>query len=218
MPTGLLIKRAFDVGFTTIATLVLLPLAGIVALAIRISSGGPIFYRAMRIGKGGDPFVAYKFRTMVPNAAAMGPGVTHGADPRITRLGRMLRKTKFDEFPQVINVLRGNMSIVGPRPEAPEYVMHYAPEQQEVLRMRPGLTSLAQVLYREEEAILPGEGTEAFYLREVMPQKLALDLYYVRHWSLSLDSAVFVFGVLALLKIPPPSFLWPVSAHTLDRG
>lgn len=136
-------------------------------------------------------------------------------DPGITLVGRLLRKTKFDEFPQVINVLRGDMSIVGPRPEAPEYVRHYSAEQRAVLQMRPGLTSPAQVVYRDEEAVLPTTDTEAFYLNQVLPAKLSLDLYYVRCWSLALDFKVFFLGLLALCKVRPPAILWPKD---LPRG
>lgn len=204
-----IVKRSFDLCFTTLASLLLLPIAALASLAIRLTSGRPILYRAERVGRQGRPFLLYKFRTMVVNAHASGPGVTRQADPRIIPFGRMLRKTKFDEFPQVINVLRGEMSIVGPRPEAPEYIRHYSPEQRAVLQMRPGLTSLAQVVYRDEEVVLPDKDTEVFYLTEVMPRKLALDLFYVRNWSIALDFKVFLLGVFALLKVRPPVVLWP---------
>jgi lipopolysaccharide/colanic/teichoic acid biosynthesis glycosyltransferase len=118
----------------------------------------------------------------------------------------------------VINVLRGEMSIVGPRPEAPEYVRHYSPEQRALLQMRPGLTSLAQVVYRDEEAVLPDKDTEAFYLTEVMPRKLALDLFYVRNWTIVLDLKVFLLGVFALLKIRPPALLWPAGIRQGSTG
>lgn len=205
------VKRLFDLGFTLVATLVLLPLAFIVSLLIFLTSPGSILYRSERIGKNGQRFILYKFRTMVPNAQALGPSLTHRNDPRVTRIGRLLRKTKFDEFPQVINVLRGEMSIVGPRPEIPDYVSLYSPKQRGVLHMKPGLTSLAQVVYRKEEMLLPEGDTESYYVREVLPRKLASDLYYVQHWSLLLDIRVFVMGILSLLHVPPPSLLWPVK-------
>jgi len=126
-------------------------------------------------------------------------------------MGRLLRRTKFDEFPQVLNVLRGEMSIVGPRPELPKYVALFPEEYRELLRMRPGLTSLAQIAYRDEETLLPDQQTEAHYITQVLPRKLALDLYYVRHWSLALDFQVFCIGLLTLLRIPVPSRLWPVK-------
>ncbi|MFQ5904728.1 MAG: sugar transferase [Candidatus Binatia bacterium] len=208
------LKRAFDLGFTLVATIVLLPVGFVVALLIRLGSPGPVLYRSVRVGKNGRHFTLYKFRTMVSDAEALGPSLTHKDDPRITRMGRVLRKTKFDEFPQVINVLNGDMSIVGPRPESAAYVSTYSPEQRKVLRMKPGLTSLAQVVYRDEEALLTDQDIETFYVNEVLPRKLALDLYYVQHWSLALDFKVFLLGLLALLSIPPPAVLWPFKDGT----
>jgi lipopolysaccharide/colanic/teichoic acid biosynthesis glycosyltransferase len=148
---------------------------------------------------------------MVPQAEGMGSAVTHREDSRVTRVGRLLRRTKFDEFPQVLNVLRGEMSVVGPRPELPKYVALFPQEYRELLCMRPGLTSLAQVAYRDEEALLPDQGAEEYYITQVLPRKLALDLYYVRRWSLALDFQVFCIGLLSLLRIPVPSKLWPVK-------
>lgn len=205
------LKRAFDLSFTLVASIVLLPVAFLVSALIFLSGPGPILYRSKRVGRGGRLFSLYKFRTMVPDAEGLGPSVTHRDDPRVTPIGRLLRRTKFDEFPQVINILRGEMSIVGPRPELPKYVVLYPREYHEVLRMKPGLTSLAQIVYREEESLLPDQDTETFYVSSVLPHKLALDLYYVRHWSLSLDFQVFLLGVLALLRIRTPSLLWPVK-------
>jgi lipopolysaccharide/colanic/teichoic acid biosynthesis glycosyltransferase len=208
------LKRAWDIGFTLIASVFLLPLAVTAALCIWATSGTPVLHGAERVGRDGRRFTLYKFRTMVSGAQHRGPGVTRRGDPRITGIGRILRKTKFDEFPQVLNVLRGDMSIVGPRPEAPEYVDHYSGNERPVLSVRPGLTSLAQVLYRDEEALLPSQDTESFYLQEVMPRKLALDLYYVAHWSLTLDLCVFLMGVFALLGMPFPRWLWPAGLQT----
>ncbi len=212
-----MVKRVFDLGFTLVATVVLLPLAFLAGLLIWLDSPGPILYRSERIGKSGKRFILYKFRTMVANAHTLGPPLTYRDDPRVTRIGRLLRKTKCDEFPQVINVLRGEMSIVGPRPECPEYVALYSLEQREVLRVKPGLTSLAQILYRDEEAVLPDRGTETYYVTDVLPSKLTLDLYYVQHWSLLLDFKVFVLGLLALLKVPPPVVLWPLKEGRVNR-
>jgi lipopolysaccharide/colanic/teichoic acid biosynthesis glycosyltransferase len=209
-----MVKRAFDVGFTSIATLLLLPMACLVAVLIRLDSPGPVFFRSIRIGRMGRRFVLYKFRSMVQRDKNHGASITHRNDPRVTRVGRILRRTKFDEFPQVINVLRGDMSIVGPRPECEEYVALYSGEQREVLQVRPGLTSLAQVLYREEESMLPEGEAEAYYVKEVLPRKLALDLYFARNWTLALDFKVFILGVLALFKLPIASALWP----RMDQG
>jgi lipopolysaccharide/colanic/teichoic acid biosynthesis glycosyltransferase len=148
---------------------------------------------------------------MVAEAPRLGPGLTHRDDPRITAVGRILRKTKFDEFPQVINVLKGDMSIIGPRPEAPQYAEAYPKDFKSILQMRPGLTSLAQVTHRNEEQMLPAEDTEDYYLSVILPRKLSMDMYYVDHWSLGLDLRVFLLGVLALLKVAPPAWLWPAD-------
>jgi lipopolysaccharide/colanic/teichoic acid biosynthesis glycosyltransferase len=206
-PLAEAMKRTVDVLLTLGLSTPLFPVALVVAAAVLVTSGKPVLHRAERIGRGGRAFTLYKFRTMVHRSK--GPGVTHAADARITTIGRILRRTKFDEFPQVLNVLRGDMSIVGPRPEAPQYVERYTPLQREVLRARPGLTSLAQVIYRDEETLIPADDPEEFYVREVMPRKLALDLLYVRHWSPALDGRVFLLGLLALARVRPPASLWP---------
>jgi lipopolysaccharide/colanic/teichoic acid biosynthesis glycosyltransferase len=215
--TQQLFKRAVDLAFTLCATIILLPVGFAVALLVRLSSPGPILYTSDRIGRGGKRFTVYKFRSMVLDADQSGPAITHQNDRRVTRIGRLLRKTKFDEFPQVLNVLRGDMSIIGPRPEAPSYVALYTAEQRKVLQVRPGLTSLAQVLYRHEEDLLPAENTENHYIQEILPHKLALDLYYIRHWTLWLDAKVFLLGVLGLLSVRPPAFLWPVESRMPDE-
>lgn len=206
-----IVKRVFDVGFTLLASIILLPVALLVSVLIALSSSGPILYRSERVGKEGKRFTLYKFRTMVLNAEGLGPPVTHRNDPRVTRIGRFLRHTKLDEFPQVINVLRGEMSLVGPRPELPRYVSLYPDEYREILRMKPGLTSLAQIAYRNEESLLPEQETESYYVTHLLPRKLALDLYYVRYWSLLLDLKIFALGILALLQVPIPQWLWPVK-------
>jgi lipopolysaccharide/colanic/teichoic acid biosynthesis glycosyltransferase len=168
-----------DVAAAAAGLALLSPLLLAVALAIKLSDGGPALYRARRVGKDGAPFYLYKFRTMVVNAAGQGPGITASGDPRITRIGRRLRRTKLDELPQLINVLRGDMSLVGPRPEDPRYVALYTPDQREVLRARPGITGAASLAYRHEEALLSGEDWETRYRGEVMPAKLALDREYL---------------------------------------
>lgn len=217
MRTQKLFKRTFDLAFTLCASILLLPVALAAAILVRLSSPGSVLYAAERVGRAGKRFTAYKFRTMVADADQTGPAITHRNDRRVTRIGRFLRKTKFDEFPQVLNVLRGEMSIVGPRPEDPKYVAMYTAEQRKVLRVRPGLTSLAQVLYRREEELLPADDTETHYIHEILPRKLTLDLYYVRDWSLWLDVKIFLLGVLSLLSIRPPACLWPVTGARPDE-
>lgn len=192
-------KRLFDLGFVFAALPFCMPLVLAVAVAIRLESRGPVIYRAVRVGKNGRQFRLFKFRSMFEDAS--GPGLTYANDPRITKVGRILRRTKFDEFPQVINVLRGQMSIVGPRPEAPEYVARYSPEQRQALSMRPGLTSLAQVVHRDEEDELPAQDTEAYYTEVIMPQKLRIDVAYVDDWSVWLDLKIFAVGLAALFRL-----------------
>ena len=171
--------RIFDLLAAFGGLLFLSPLFVLVAFAIKLDSRGPIFYRARRIGKDGIPFPLYKFRRMVSDADKQGPGITATGDSRITRVGRFLRRTKIDELPQLINVLSGDMSLVGPRPEDPRYVTLYTPEQRRVLAVRPGITSAASLAYRHEEQLLAGADWETVYREEVLPAKLAIDLEYL---------------------------------------
>lgn len=172
----------------------------IIAIAIYWDSPGPVFYRARRVGKGGKLFLMYKFRTMVANADQLGPSITVRDDPRITRVGRFLRKTKLDELPQLINVLKGEMSLVGPRPETPSMVKHYTPEQRRVLEVTPGITGLAQLHYSNEEEMLDPENWHEEYVKKILPHKLSLDLLYIEHKSLSLDLAIIGRTVLRLVR------------------
>jgi lipopolysaccharide/colanic/teichoic acid biosynthesis glycosyltransferase len=193
-------KRLFDLIASAAGLLLLSPLLLLIAAAIRLESPGPALHRAVRVGRGGREFTLYKFRTMALNAAQTGPGITVSGDPRVTRVGRFLRRWKLDELPQLLNVLRGEMSIVGPRPEDPRYVALYTPEQREVLAVRPGITSPASVRFRNEEALLSGKDWERRYIEEIMPAKLALDLEYVRQASLRRDLAVLWETLAALLR------------------
>ncbi len=180
-------KRALDILASALGLIVLSPLMLALALAVRLSSPGPVFYRANRIGRDGKPFKLYKFRSMVVGADRRGPGITSANDSRITPIGKFLRATKLDELPQLLNVLRGEMSLVGPRPEDPRYVALYTPEQRTVLSVRPGITSLASVRYRDEAALLVGPNWEARYVNQIMPKKLAFDLEYTRQANLLAD-------------------------------
>lgn len=193
-------KRTFDVVVSALALVMTLPLWPVLALAIKVDSRGPVLYRGLRIGRYGRPFVLYKFRTMASDASTVGPGITRRGDPRVTRVGRWMRAWKLDELPNLINVLGGDMSLVGPRPEDPRYVAHYTDAQRKVLTVRPGLTSPAAVLYRHEETVLGagGEGFEEAYVNEVLQQKLRLDLDYVERHSLVGDLAVLRDTVAAL--------------------
>ncbi len=172
-------KRIFDIVFSSLGILLLSPVGLLVSALIKLSDGGPVFYTQIRIGQFGKPFRMWKFRSMVVNAEKLGMPVTQGKDPRVTRVGRTLRNTKLDELPQLWNVLRGEMSFVGPRPEVPRYVELYSPQQREILQYKPGITDRATLLFRNEETLLSGaDDLEAFYLRYCLPKKIDLNLEY----------------------------------------
>jgi lipopolysaccharide/colanic/teichoic acid biosynthesis glycosyltransferase len=173
-------KRAFDFGVALGGLVMLSPLLAAAAGLVKFSSPGPAIYRGLRVGRDGRTFEILKLRTMVLGADTQGPAVTSAADARITPIGRFLRRTKFDEVPQLVNVLRGEMSLVGPRPEHPEFVKHYSDDQRRVLAVRPGVTSPAALAYMSEEENLGGDDPAAEYVSTIMPHKLALDLDYVR--------------------------------------
>lgn len=174
-------KRLFDIVVSLSMLIFSFPLYVLAAISVKLDSKGPVHHKAVRIGKKGERFTLYKFRTMVINAAQTGPGITSSEDPRITRVGRFLRKTKLDEIPQLWNVLKGDMSIIGPRPEDPKYVRHYTDEQLRVLSVRPGLSGPAAIRYRNEERMLAQNSgnLEEYYLRNILPDKLNLDLNYI---------------------------------------
>ncbi|MEK7663763.1 MAG: sugar transferase, partial [Actinomycetota bacterium] len=180
-------KRLFDILASSFGLLFLLPIFLLISLATKLASPGPAYFAAKRVGKFGKPFRMYKFRTMTESPGGTGPNITAHDDPRVTSIGRFLRLTKLNELPQLFNVLRGEMSFVGPRPEYPEFVAHYTPEQREVLSVKPGITSLATISYAGEEKMLSFSGVTETYLRSILPDKLRLDLLYVGNRSLLLD-------------------------------
>jgi lipopolysaccharide/colanic/teichoic acid biosynthesis glycosyltransferase len=199
-------KRLFDIVCASIGLLVLAPVGLLIALLVKLSDGGPVFYRQIRIGQFGKPFRIWKFRSMVFNADTINEPLSKDEDPRFTSIGRFLRKTKLNELPQLWNVLIGDMSFVGPRPELPRYVEHYTPEQREILKYKPGITELATLHFRNEEALLRGAAdVDDFYIRLCLPRKIALNLQYAQHASLPYDVWIIVqtlcpywLGVLAL--------------------
>lgn len=200
-------RRGLDILISTLVLVLFLPVGWVIAMLVRWDSPGPVFYRARRVGKDGHLFTLYKFRTMVADADRRGPAVTRGNDPRITRVGRWLRRTKLDEWPQFWNVLKGDMSLVGPRPEDPHYVEYYTPEQWEILRVRPGLISPATLKYRDEEEVLEmltreGEALERVYLKKVLTEKLQIDGEYLRRRTLWTDWALLAQAVAAVFSIP----------------
>lgn len=184
-------KRAFDIVFALLLLLLLSPLLFAFALLVAATSpGGPIF-RQVRVGRNGRAFRLLKFRTMRPGSEAQGQLTIGGRDPRVTSVGYFLRKTKLDELPQLWNVLVGDMSMVGPRPEVPQYAALYTAEQREVLGVRPGITGMASIDHIDESEMLArAADPERAYIDEVMPAKLALDLRYVRERSFAMDMRI----------------------------
>jgi lipopolysaccharide/colanic/teichoic acid biosynthesis glycosyltransferase len=198
------VKRVLDVTLCITSLPVVLPMIIIIAVMVKASSPGPVLYRAARIGRNMVPFVALKFRTMATSPDTnSGPRVTRSGDPRITAVGRWLRATKLDELPQLWNVVRGDMSLVGPRPEDPKYVSRYTPEQRRVLSVPPGLTSLAFLHFGHEQKLIERSGasdTEGYYVHELMPAKLAIELEYVRDRSIGNDVKILARTFTHLLS------------------
>jgi lipopolysaccharide/colanic/teichoic acid biosynthesis glycosyltransferase len=190
-------KRLFDLFWATLGLVVLSPLFLVVAMWIKLDSAGSVFFRQTRVGRFEKPFRIYKFRTMVADAEKKGLQLTAGKDPRITPSGEFLRRTKIDELPQLINVVKGEMSLVGPRPEVPKYVEYYPDEAKKVVfSLRPGITDYAAIHFRNENDILEGsEDPEKVYLQEILPEKVSLYLKYASGRSLWIDF-LLILGTL----------------------
>lgn len=195
-----LVKRLFDLVASIVGLILLFPLFLVVAAWIKLDSSGPVLYRAKRVGLDERPFYQYKFRSMIAHAENHGPAITAAGDGRITRAGHFLRKSKLDELPQLLNVVKGEMSLVGPRPEAPRYVTYYTPEQRQVFQVRPGITSPASLAYRHEEELLSGPDWETVYRQVVLPAKLALDLEYLQRRTLRTDIALILRTILVMFQ------------------
>lgn len=196
-------KRLFDLFWTLPGLFVLSPLFLLIALWIKINSAGPIFFRQVRVGQRGKEFKVFKFRTMVPDAENLGLKITIGGDPRITRSGDFLRRYKLDELPQLLNVLFGEMSLVGPRPEVPEYVELYPVDiRAKVLSVKPGITDLASLEYKDENDLLRHvENPREVYIQEIMPRKLDYYSQYVDQHTLWFDFKIIVRTLAALFNI-----------------
>lgn len=196
----MMLKRAFDLFWSMLGLAVLFPLLALTALLVKLEDGGPIFFRQVRIGRGGRPFRIWKFRTMVVDAERQGRSITVGRDPRITRTGHHLRNTKLDEMPQLLNVLVGEMSFVGPRPEVPRYVELYTEAQRTILALRPGITDLASIKYRNESELLAeAADPDETYVQVIMPDKLRINQAYAAQSGLWSD----VLVILATLGLYP---------------
>lgn len=194
-------KRLFDLFFASVGILLLSPLFLVIGLIIKMYDGGPIFYRQERVGRNGKPFRIWKFRSMVVDAEKMGSLLTAGRDPRITPVGYWLRRLKLDELPQLLNVLAGEMSLVGPRPEVQRYVDLYTPEQRRVLELTPGITDIASIEYRNEQELLAlSPDPELTYIREIMPHKIKLNLAYAEKASVWTDLVVILRTLVAIFR------------------
>ena len=182
-------RRAVDFVASLLLLIVFSPLLAIVAVAVRLSSPGPVFYGAERVGQGGKLFRMLKFRTMVVGADRMGPGITVQDDPRVTRVGHFLRATKIDELPQLVNVLTGEMSLIGPRAESPQFVAHYTSRQRRLLDVPPGVTGPGQLRYTTEQQEQVGDlaSAEDVYVKELLTAKLDRDLKYLERRGLVED-------------------------------
>ena len=194
-------KRVFDMVMASLGLILFCPLLLVTAILIKLDSPGPIFFRQDRIGKGFRRFRIYKFRTMVEDASTTGRSITAGEDPRITRIGRFLRETKIDELPQLFNVLKGDMTFVGPRPEIPKYVNLFRKDFEEILQVRPGITDLASIKYRNEATILGrAQDPEEEYLRRVLPEKIALAKTYIHNASCFFDLKLIANTVVRIFQ------------------
>lgn len=198
---NLFIKRVFDIIVSFLGLIMLSPMLLIVSLAIKVDSKGPVFFKQKRVGKNKKIFEIYKFRTMVTDAEKLGKQITVGNDNRITRVGKFIRKCKLDEFPQLINVLKGEMSLVGPRPEVPRYVDLYDEYQSQILLVQPGITDYASIEYRNENEILgKSENPEKTYIEDIMPIKIDLNMKYIKNISLSEDIKLIINTILVILR------------------
>lgn len=194
-------KRTFDIVMSGLGLICLSPLFLVLAVWIKCDSAGPVFYRQVRVGRYNKDFRLFKFRSMRPGSDRKGLITVGGRDPRVTRSGYYIRKYKLDELPQLINVFIGDMSLVGPRPEVRKYVDMYNAEQMHVLDVRPGITSLASIRYRDENDILAAaEDPDRAYVEQVMPDKIAIDLEYVSKASLATDIVLIFRTFKAILS------------------
>lgn len=198
-------KRLFDLVFSGLGLVLLSPVLLVIAVWIKFDSAGPVLFRQQRVGRHGQPFLIHKFRTMQADAPARGPQITIGADARITGAGQVLRRSKLDELPQLWDVLRGAMSLVGPRPEVPKYVAVYPQEMRRLLlTVRPGITDLASIEYRDESRLLADSvdalDAERTYIEVILPAKLALSARYVETRSFVGDLSLVLRTLRAIIK------------------
>ena len=195
-----MMKRLFDIISSLVGLIFISPIFPVVPILIKLDSKGPVFFKQWRIGKDGKQFKIYKFRTMVQEADEVGSLITAGNDQRITKIGKLLRRYEIDELPTLMNVLKGDMSIVGPRPEVPKYLHHYDRKYREILSVRPGITDLGTLSFRDEARYLNAQNYEDIYEKKILPQKLDLYLEYVHHKSFMFDLRIILRTVALILK------------------
>lgn len=188
-----ILKRLFDIIFSFLGVIFLFPLFLIIVILIKISSKGPIIFKQERVGKNFKKFYLYKFRTMIIEAEKKGSSITTANDPRITKIGKFLRKFKLDEFPQLINVLKGDISFVGPRPELEKFVDIFKNDYRDILRIKPGITDYASICYKDEnELIKDKENPEKYYINEILPKKIELYKKYLNEMNIVLDIKLII--------------------------
>jgi len=198
-----MVQRFFDVVLSAIGLLLLSPFFLLLALVIKLDSRGPVFYRGVRVGRHGRPFKIFKFRSMVADAERKGAASTSTTDLRVTRTGRFIRKVKFDELSQLINVFLGDMSLVGPRPEVQKFVDRYTPEEKVILTVRPGITDWSSIKFHNEGEIIEASGipdADEAYEKLIRPEKLRLQLKYVKERNLWVDIKIIVSTMLTLFS------------------
>jgi lipopolysaccharide/colanic/teichoic acid biosynthesis glycosyltransferase len=193
-------KRVFDIAVSLAALILLVPVLAVIALLVKLSSPGPVFYRQRRVSRGGRLFQLFKFRTMVVGADRLAPNVSATGDPRVTRVGSFLRRSYLDELPQLLNVLRGDMSLVGPRPETPEFVDLYTPEERRVLTVRPGLAGPSTLAFMDEADLLArAPDPVSFYETTVLHERVRADLAYLERRSMGYDIRLLAQQVMAIV-------------------
>jgi len=197
-----MLKRLFDIIFALLGLILVSPLLLLIAIIIKMTAGGPVFYKGQRVGKNGRLFKIWKFRTMIPDAEKQGGSATSANDSRLTKLGKFLKRYKLDELPQLFNILRGEMSFVGPRPEVSFYVNMMAEEERKIiLSVRPGMTDLASLWdFREEEVLKGSPDPEKTYMEKIRPTKIKLQLEYVKNRSFWLDLKIILKTILKIFQ------------------
>jgi lipopolysaccharide/colanic/teichoic acid biosynthesis glycosyltransferase len=193
-------RRSFDILCAVLGLIILSPLFAAIAVSIKLVDNGPVFYKAQRVGLNGKIFRLFKFRTMVVNADRIGSRITCESDQRITTIGCILRRYKMDELPQLINIIRGEMNLVGPRPEDPRYTELYDPIQKMIFSVRPGMTSPASLYYKDEASLLVGPEWERKYVKEIMPEKISIDLNYFKTNTFWSDFSIILWTVSEVFR------------------